>query len=59
MTQKKGLDQHVTKSSKGIREMNKPHPLPQSVGVLRYKLDSRDCYQKGSSQPFLSQPLES
>ena len=49
----------VTKSSKGIRKMNKPHLLIQSVRVLRYKLDSRDCYQKGSPQPSLSKPLES
>ena len=34
----------VTKSSKGIRKINKLHPLPQSVRVPRYKLDSRDCY---------------
>ena len=34
--------------------MNKPHPLPQSVRVLRYKLDSRDCYQKGTPQPSIS-----
>ena len=26
----------VTKIGKGIRRMNKPHPLPQSVTVLRY-----------------------
>ena len=39
----------VTKVGKGIRKMKKkPHPLPQSVRVLRYKLDSRDHYQKGT-----------
>ena len=39
--------------------MNKLHPLPQSVRVLRYKLDSRDCYQKGTPSPSLSKPLQS
>ena len=34
--------------------MNKPHPVPQSVRVLRYKLDSRDQYQKGTPQPSIS-----
>ena len=44
----------VTKISKGIRKINKLHPLPQSMRVLRYKLDSRDHYQKGTPQPFIS-----
>ena len=39
--------------------MNKPHPLPQSESVLKYKLDSRDYYQKGTPQPSLSKLLES
>ena len=30
--------------------MHKLHPLPQSVRVLRYKLDSRDHFQKGTPQ---------
>ena len=34
--------------------MNKPHPLPQSVRVLRYELDSRDHYQKDTPQPPIS-----
>ena len=34
--------------------MNKLHPLPQSVRVLRYKLYSRDHYQKGTPQPSIS-----
>ena len=37
----------VTKVGKGIRKVNKLHPLPpQSVRVLSYKLDSRDHYHK-------------
>ena len=38
----------VTKLGKGIRKMNKLHPLPKSMRVLMYKLDSRDHYQKGA-----------
>ena len=38
----------VTKLGKGIRKMNKLHSLHQSVRVLRYKLDSRDHYEKGT-----------
>ena len=38
----------VSKVGKGIRKMNKLHPLPQSVRVLRYKLDSRDYHHKGT-----------
>ena len=34
--------------------MNKLHSFPQSVRVHRYKLDSRDCYQRGTPQPFIS-----
>ena len=34
--------------------MKNPPPLPQSVRVLRYELDGRDCYQKGTSQPSIS-----
>ena len=34
--------------------MSKPHPLPQSVRVIRYKLDSRDYYHKGTPQPSIS-----
>ena len=34
--------------------MNKLHPLPQSVRVLRYKLDGKDHYQKGTPQPSIS-----
>ena len=48
----------VIKSNKGIRKMNKLHPLPQSVRVLRYKLDSRIHYQKGTPWPSLSKLLE-
>ena len=49
----------MTKASKGIKKMNKLYPVPQSVRVLRYKLDSRDCYQKGTPQPSLSKLLKS
>ena len=49
----------ITQSSKGIRKMNKLHPLSQSVRVLRYKLDIRDYYQKGIPWPSLSKPLQS
>ena len=48
----------VTKVGKGIRKMNKLYPLPQSVRVLRYKLDSRDCYQKDTPQPSISKILQ-
>ena len=44
----------VTKVGKGIRKMNKLHPLPQSVRVLRYKLERRDHYQKDIPQPSIS-----
>ena len=44
----------VTNIGKGIRKMNKPHPLPQSVRLLRYTLDNRDHYQKGTPQPSIS-----
>ena len=36
----------VTKTSKSIKKMSKPHQLSQSMRVLRYKLDSRDHYKK-------------
>ena len=48
----------VTKASTFIMKMNKPHPLPQSVRVLTYKLDSMDHYQKGSHWPSLSKLLK-
>ena len=48
----------MTRASKGIKEKNKLHPLPQSVRVLRYKLDCRDCSQKGTPQPPLSKHLK-
>ena len=38
--------------------MNKPHPLCQSVIALRYKLDSRDHYQKSMPQPSISKILQ-
>ena len=38
----------MTKVCKGIMRVNKPHPLPQSVRVLRYKLDIKGHYQKGT-----------
>ena len=44
---------------KGIRKMNKLHSSPQSVRVLRYKLDSRDHYQKGTPQPSISKISQS
>ena len=44
----------VTKIGKGMRKMNKLYPLPQSVIVFRYKLDSRDHHQKGTPWPSIS-----
>ena len=44
----------VTKVGKGIMKKNKLHPLPLSVRVLRYKLDSRDYYHKDTPQPSIS-----
>ena len=38
----------VSKVGKGIRKMSKLHPLPQSVRVLRYKLDSRVIISRGT-----------
>ena len=34
--------------------MNNLHPLPQSVRVCRYELDSKDHYQKGTPQLSIS-----
>ena len=48
----------MTRTSKGIKKKNKLHPLPQSVKGLRYKLDCRDCSQKGTPQPPLSKQLK-
>ena len=42
----------------GIRKVNKPHPLPQSLRVLRYKLENRDHYHKDIPHPSISKILQ-